>query len=268
VKRSITLTCFLGLALPAVGQAQEEDDLVRQAFVQAFGKRPADSPSTALVPSPEIDAAITAGRSAVAAPSDRALQAEFTDRLGSVIDSQVRGNLHELLFVVFKESMAELQEDKKYYLEKLARMNQMGVALSDYLEELAGASRELGEMERGTSGPARSARTASITVRTFDPVWVESLAGPSVHNRSIVCDPCLTTREATLNAEQIQREQESVLGVQRRLQATLQEAEMRHAELDMGTEAVVRMLAEVLEAVDEESGGAVRGTLSGPTLQR
>lgn len=246
------MTCFLGLALPAVGQAQEEDEVVRQAFVQAFGKSPADSRSTALVPSPEIDAAITAGRSAVAAPSDRALQAEFTDRLGSVIASHGRNNLLELLFIVFRESIAELQEDKKYYLEKLAQMNRMGEALSDYLEELADASRKLGGMERGTSG--RPSRTVPIAVRTFDPVWVESLAGTSSDDQSIVCDPCLTTREATLNAEQIQREQESVLGVQRRLQAALQEAEMRRAELELRTDAVVRMLAEVLQAIDREQG--------------
>ena len=253
------MTCFLGLALPAVGQAQEEDDVVRQAFVQAFGKSPADSRSTALVPSPEIDAAITAGRSAVAAPSDHALQAEFTEHLGRIIDSHGTTNIHEMLFVVFKESVAEMQEDKKYYLEKLARMNQMGEALSAYLEELADASRRLGGMERGSTG--RASRTVPIEVRTLDPVWVESLARDSGDDRSIVCDRCLTTREATLNAEQIQREQESVLGVQRRLQAALQEAGMRRAELKLRTDAVVRMLAEVLQTIDREQERNARTTM-------
>ncbi len=250
------MTCFLGLAVPAVGQAQQEDDVVRQAFVQAFGKSPAVSPSSTLVPSLEADAAIMAGRSAVAAPSDRALQAEFTDRLGSVIASHGSMNILEVLFIVFKESIAELQEDKKYYLEKLAMMNQMGEALSDYLEELAGASRKLSGMERGTIG--RTTRTVPITVRTFDPVWVESLAGASGDDRSIVCDPCLTTREATLNAEQIQREQESVLGVQRRLETALHKAEVRHAELELRTDEVTRMLAGVLQTIDREREDELR----------
>lgn len=250
------MTCFLGLALPAVGQAQEEDGVVRQAFVQAFGKSPAVSPSSALVPSPETDAAITAGRSAVAAPSDRGLQAEFTERLGPVIDSHGTTNIHEMLFLVFKESIAEMQEDKKYYLEKLARMNQMDEALSEYLEELADASRRLGGMERGTTG--RASRTVPIEVRTFDPVWVESLARDSGDDRSIVCEPCLTTREATLNAEQVQREQESVLGVQRQVETALQEAEARQAELELRTDAVGRMLAEVLQMIDREREGATR----------
>lgn len=255
MRRSIALTCLLGLTLPAVGRAQE-NEIVRQAFVQAYGKSPAFSPSSALVPSPEIDAAIMAGRRAVAAPSDRALQAEFTDRLDSVIASHGSSNILEVLFIVFKESVSETQENKKYFLEKLAQMNRMNEALSDYLDELADASRKLGGMERGTSG--RPTRTVSITVRTFDPVWVESLSGAFGDDGSIVCDPCLTTREATLNSEQIQREQESVLGVQRRLEVALQEAEVRHAELELSTDAVVRMLAEVLQTIDREQEGKVR----------
>lgn len=250
-----TTSLCLALALPAVAQAQEE--LVHQAFVQAYGRSPAISASSALVRSPETDAAIAAGRRAVAAPTDRALQAEFTERLGDVLASHgaTSSNILEALFLVLRESIAEMQEDKKYYLEKLDTMNRMGEALSDYLEELADASRRLGGIERGTSG--RSTRTVSITVRTFDPVWVGSLAGTSGDDVSFVCDPCLTTREATLNAEQIQREQESVLGVQRRLEAALQEVQMRHAELELRTDAVVRMLAEVLRTADGQRAGGV-----------
>lgn len=241
------MTCLLGLALPAIGRSQEADEVVRQAFIQALGMSPAISPSTALVPSPEIDSAIMAGRHAVAAPSDRALQAVFTDRLGSVIASDGHSNILELLFILFRESISEMQEDKRYYLEKLATMNRMGEALSNYLDELADASRRLGGMERGTTG--RPSRTVPMMVRTLDPVWVESLAVTYGDDRAIVCDPCLTTREATLNAEQIQREQESILGVQRRLQVALREAEVRQAELELRTDAVVRMLAEVLQTI-------------------
>lgn len=253
MKIATTSLCLaLALAPPAVAQAQEEVELVHQAFIQAYGETPAISASSALVPSSATDAAIAAGRRAVAAPTDRALQAEFTERLGSVIASHgtTSSNILEVLFLVLRESIAEMQEDKKYYLEKLATMNRMGEALSDYLEELADASRRLGGMERGTSG--RSTRTVSITVRTFDPVWVGSLAGTSGDDSSTVCDPCLTTRKATLNAEQIQREQESVLGVQRRLEAALQEVQTRHAELELRTNAVVRMFAEVLRTADRE----------------
>jgi hypothetical protein len=261
VSRSIALTLFFGLALPAIGWAQEEDEVVRQAFVQAFGTSPAVSPSVSPVPSPETGPAIAAGRSAVASPSDRALQTEFADRLGPAIGSSGSVNIIELLFAVFKESLVEMQEDKKYWLSKLAAMNQMGEEISDYLEELADASRELSEIERGTTGQARSTRTVPITVRTFDPVWLESLAEPSDKDQSIVCDPCLTTREASLNAEQIQREQESVLGVQRRLQASLQAAKARQAEIEFRTDAVVQMLVEVLKTIDEKHKGEVGAAL-------
>lgn len=245
-----TTSLCLALAFPAIALAQVEDEVVRRAFIEAYGMSPSVPPSAALLPSPETAAAIAAGRRAVAAPTDRALQAEFTERLVPVIDLPGSSNIHEILFVVFKESTSDMQEDKKSYLEKLARMNKMGEALSEYLGELADASRQLGEMERGTTG--RSTRTVPIMVRTFDPVWVESLARASGDDRSILCDPCLTTREATLNAEQVQREQESVLGLQRRLEAYLQETEARHAELESRTDAVIRMLAQVLQTVDRE----------------
>ena len=73
-----------------------------------------------------------------------------------------------------------------------------------------------------------------------------------------MCDPCLATRAATLNAEQIQREQESILGVQRRLRTALEETSARQAELERREAEVVAMMAEVLGAVDEEHQGRLR----------
>lgn len=264
MKSSIVLT-LLCLALPGIGWAQEEDEIVREAFVQAFGASPLASRSVNPAPSPETAAAIAAGREAVASPSDRALKAEFADQLGSAIGAHGGNNILELLSLVLRESIADMQEDKKHYLEKLAGMNKMGEALSDYLEELARASRELGVTERGSTGHARSRRTVPITVRTFDPVWLEALAESSDRGRGMICDPCLTTRAATLNAEQIQREQETILGVQRRLQTAREATGTRHAELERQSAAVAGMLAEVLKVVDEEQNGAIRRQLDALT---
>jgi len=40
------------------------------------------------------------------------------------------------LFLVFRESIEEANEDKKYFLEKLRTMNKISQALGDYLKEL------------------------------------------------------------------------------------------------------------------------------------
>ncbi len=40
------------------------------------------------------------------------------------------------LFLVFRESIEETNEDKKYFLEKLRMMNKISQALGDYLKEL------------------------------------------------------------------------------------------------------------------------------------
>jgi hypothetical protein len=253
----IAALLFVGVGLPSGAAAQEDGELARQAFVRAFGAAPAETGSAVLVRSPQAGAAIAAGRIAVASPADRNLSAVLADRLGTLVGSLPSDNILETLLVILKESLTEMKEDEKYWLEKLAEMNKMSEALSEYLEELAVAGRQLGELERGSTHRTMSARTVPIMVRTFDPAWVEELAEPSDQERAMFCDPCLTTRRATLSAEQIQREQESTLGIQRRLQESLHAAETRRAEAERRSEAVVRMLAEVLRTVDRGVEGRV-----------
>ena len=115
----------------------------------------------------------------------------------------------------------------------------------------------------GASGLPRVSATVPVTVRIFDPVWVDGLREPT-GERAILCDPCLTTRAATLNAEQVQREQETVLGLQRRLDSARQATEARSMELDRQVTEVVRMLAEVLKAVVERDDRPERLTPTPP----
>ena len=244
-----------GLALPAGAAAQEDQGLVRQAFVQAFGAAPADSGAIVDVAGlPTAHAAIEAGKSAVSSPDEVGLRAEFTDRLGAVLGSGEAGNILETLLVILKESVSELSEDKKYWLNRLSQQNKMNEELSEYMKELSEAGQELGGRER--AGRQSTAATVPVTVRTLDPVWLDNLGEPGA--RGAVCDPCLATRAATLNAEQIQREQESVLGVQRRLRTALEETAARQAEIELREEEVVRLMAEVLRRVDDDRDGLIR----------
>jgi hypothetical protein len=246
---------FVSLAVPAGAAAQEDGQLARQVFVQAFGAAPALPGSTVIAgESPAAVAAIEAGRSAVASPADNRLRAEFTDRLSTFIESEGGENIMETLFVVVKESVSELDEEKKYWLDRLSEQNTMSERLSEYMKELSDAGQELSRIQRADQA---ATATVPVTARIFDPVWLDTLRGPPTGMRATVCDPCLATRETTLNAEQIQREQESVLGILRHLQGALKETRTGLAEIERRSDEVVGMLADVLRNVDEKRDGEI-----------
>jgi hypothetical protein len=61
-------------------------------------------------------------------------------------------NIMALLFFVFRESIEQTNEDKKYFLAKLRMYDTMGEALSEYLSELAQAARDMGSPGNGQAG--------------------------------------------------------------------------------------------------------------------
>jgi hypothetical protein len=58
------------------------------------------------------------------------------------------GNIMEILFSIFKESIQETNEDKKYYLAKLASLNKVSTSLGAQSEAIAEASRRLVTTEK------------------------------------------------------------------------------------------------------------------------
>ena len=140
-----------------------------------------------------------------------------------------------------------MSEEKKYWLDRLSEENAMSERLSEYMKELSEAGQELGRIER--AGQVSTVATVPVTVRTFDPVWLDTLDEPPAERPATVCDPCLATRQTTLNAEQIQREQETVLGILRRLEAALEATRTGQAEIELRSGQVIGMLAEVLRTV-------------------
>ncbi|MAE94468.1 MAG: hypothetical protein CL910_07395 [Deltaproteobacteria bacterium] len=77
-------------------------------------------------------------------------QAQFTAYMEGLEANNPHGNIGEVLFVVFRESIEQMNKDKKYYLGKLERFNAMGEALSEYLAELTEASKELSSASAGS----------------------------------------------------------------------------------------------------------------------
>ncbi len=64
-------------------------------------------------------------------------------------------NPMEILYLVFRESIKDVNEDKRYFLKKLMDYNKMGEQLSKYLSTLVDASTRLSAAESGAEEPAR-----------------------------------------------------------------------------------------------------------------
>jgi hypothetical protein len=112
-----------------------------------FGKIIELSNAMVTNPTPENEAAFVAG---------------FTQFAGK----NVGVNAMELLYLVFRESIQDVNEDKKYFLHKLQDYNKMAEALSKYLEELVQKSMELSEKGKGKEYPEKE--TVEVVDKTFD----------------------------------------------------------------------------------------------------
>lgn len=73
---------------------------------------------------------------------DGASDAAFIEHLKQP-GNQGQGDIMATLFFVFKESIAEQNEDKKYWLMKLKMYNDIHSALDDYLQELNDAMKRV-----------------------------------------------------------------------------------------------------------------------------
>jgi len=73
------------------------------------------------------------------------------------------GNMMEVFFSVVRESIKDINEDNKYYLERLGQFNKVAKMLSIHLSELVGASQQLSAMEKDR---------IDVEVNTFD--WLDA----------------------------------------------------------------------------------------------
>ncbi len=96
-----------------------------------------------------------------------------------------------LLFVVMKESFFQMTEDKKYFLEKLNKMNEMAKKLRDSLDELKRNALDLGAVEPTGSRAvvAQVNHFASAEVSSATPALVLRSAVSEQIEVLLECDP-------------------------------------------------------------------------------
>ena len=61
---------------------------------------------------------------------------EFTELLGEIMSGYPSGDIMAQLFRVFRSSIEETNEDKRYWLSKLKEQNEIAEAMGEYLKEL------------------------------------------------------------------------------------------------------------------------------------
>lgn len=90
-----------------------------------------------------VEAAFGAQGGPSAAPPGGDVNASFRSVVGSAASAS-GGDIMAMLYFVFRESIVQENEDKKYWLEKLKLHNALGEALAEYLKELMELSTKLG----------------------------------------------------------------------------------------------------------------------------
>ena len=118
------------------------EEVTNPTATQGGSAPEADSPVHRRTPGP------LRTRSRATAPIPRARPPDdFFTKLGALQAKFPHGNLNELVFVVMRDALKEMNEDKKYFLQKLRDYNNMGEALSDYLSGLSDLELEAAQAE-------------------------------------------------------------------------------------------------------------------------
>lgn len=158
------LVLLLVVAVAASSQTEEINaellTLVAAPFERAYGDNPFDETQLEQIARresrvralPGFAETVAAGQRAVAEPSDRELAREFGSRLSGLVQASGPENILATLFFVFKESIAEENETKRYWLNKLEEANRLGEAMAEYLEEIQEAAVEVRSARKKESG--------------------------------------------------------------------------------------------------------------------
>ncbi len=154
------LAVIVGLAFPASAADHREAPLIEEDIGPTVGAKGAssdvDKAMGVLPPYQKPGQVMSPARTKAIAEIDRFYKtykaeklddpdiAEFLHGLRQkLIQEFPHGDVMALVFLVMREGLKEMNEDKKYFLKKLGEYNAMGLALADYI--------------KGTGPPKRSA---------------------------------------------------------------------------------------------------------------
>jgi methyl-accepting chemotaxis protein len=201
----------------------------------------------------EFGSATNAMTNYLANPTN-ANQAEFMSRMRALEAVYPNGNIMEVLFLVFRESIKETNEDKKYFLLKLQEFNKMAEGLSDYLAYLVDKSQELGDKCEGQKYPDKV--HIDVTTKEFD-LSTLSAADASGQRHLIVTK----TENHRPDRASLNDEIKNLESMQETVRNKRQMASTAFQNFDQKANQLYNLMSSVLKSLNEMRGGTVRNML-------
>ncbi|MEL6547504.1 MAG: hypothetical protein AAFQ82_22965, partial [Myxococcota bacterium] len=174
---------------------------------------------------------------------------DFAGKMQALEAAFPGGNVMEVLYLVFRESIRQTNEDKKYFLVKLQEYNTMAEALSDYLGELVDESQRLSDKASGAKYPEKV--NIDITVKTFDTATVNA-AGKAVQTSS---------NTATVDRASLNDEIKNVESMQETVRNKRQMASTAFQNFDQKSNQLYNLMSSVLKVMNEMRSGTTRNML-------
>ena len=199
---------------------------------------------------PEFETAVTSLTGYLQNPT-AANQHEFAQYMKALEAQHPHGNIMEVLFLVFRESIKETNEDKKYFLMKLQEFNKMGEALSEYLSELVEASRDLGANAAGAKYPEMEMTSEAVEVKQYD---LTTLNNKGELQTTSVDPRRLDQQGLSATIKEVESMQETVRNKRQMASTAFQN-------FDQKANQLYNLLSSVMKSMNEMRGGTVRNML-------
>lgn len=191
----------------------------------------------------------TEPNSPVAAQPGSAIHGVASDFAGRFKTEMGQGNIMEALFLVFRQSIKQTNEDKKYFLKKLQEYNIMAEQLSDYLSELVEESQALSSKAAGAKYPEKV--THPVTVKSFDTSTLNS-SGEMVQ---------MSSATKNLDRAGLNDTIKDVESMQETIRNKRQMASTAFQNFDQKANQLYNLMSSVLKVMNEMRSGTTRNML-------
>ncbi|MBI5508392.1 MAG: hypothetical protein HY903_06550 [Deltaproteobacteria bacterium] len=235
------------------GLSPSDTELINNVFVANGVASPYNANTTEKLyaqigNTPSFQGAVAAGKAAFANPT-AANQAEFIAKMKALKAEFPNGNIMEILFLVFRESIKETNEDKKYFLIKLEEYNKMAEDVSAYLSDLVKESQRLSEASAGQKYPEKV--TIQVQVKSFD----LSTLGTDGNLKTT------STGTKTLDRAGLNDTIKDVESMQETIRNKRQMASTAFQNFDQKANQLYNLMSSVLKAIGEMRQGTARNMM-------
>jgi len=199
---------------------------------------------------------VKAGKLAVQNPTNAAYEQAFARRLNALRQSTGNSDIFAMLFMVFKESIVEQNEDKRFWLTKLQMMNTIAEALRDYLKYLNEKMSQLEEAKAkqdDEDADKRGPEKVRVDLKVFD-------LGADDRGAITGCDsiPCVTARARWVTADQLRNEIRKVEADRETVRNLRQMAATQFENANKISGQYINMLASILKTMKDMKAGVNR----------